>query len=166
MGDNREQQLFGLDRGAGHTLGLVESIMVLMGQEEKLPEADEKDFQRQFKARARKLKRNPNPDDPLHFFNARKAFMQLKSEGLRLEDQDHLGSVGLKKVGHPTQFGYDTPDGTTLINRITDTPATVHDLEASRKARNVFRLPPIDMKKLILDSMLERNAQRERGGLQ
>lgn len=121
--------------------GLGKQPTIMARQDVNLGPEDESDFQTQFRSRARRLGLNEDPNDPLQLFNSRKAYLQLKQEGKRLVDQDHLGSIGLKRPGHPTQFGFDTPDRKTLINRITDKPATQQDIEEATTSRRVLGLP-------------------------
>jgi hypothetical protein len=126
-----------------------------------LSEEDEKEFRKQFVARAKRLGINPDPDSPLGFFNSRKAFLQLKQRGLEFENQDHLGSIGLKRPGHPTQFGFDitplNPTGELLINRITGYPATQQDIIQANAARKLLRIEPLDWTR---ESVLQRERQQ------
>ena len=64
-----------------------------------IPLSNEEEFQRQFISRATRIGRNPDPDDPRHFYNARAAF----DAGVDIEGADHLPSE-FKKPGHPSEF--------------------------------------------------------------
>ena len=62
---------------------------------------EEKDFKKWFELRAKLTGTNPNPDEPLHFYDARGYWSQMKRQGIPPTVTGHLPDT-YKIPGHPT----------------------------------------------------------------
>jgi len=73
-----------------------------------LPDIEEGKFQKWYAGHAKKLNLNPNPDDPKHYYDYRKAY----SEGDEPDSSGHWTSKH-KREGHPRMIvdGVNTKTG-------------------------------------------------------
>ncbi len=66
----------------------------------------ELDFQKAYKAHAAANRLNPNPDDPLHFYDYRKAY---RAGELKTDSKGH-GTSKYKLEGHPNLYKHPTKE--------------------------------------------------------
>jgi len=85
-----------------------------MGDDTQLDEKEEAEFQEWYSSEAKKRKLNPDPDNPLHYYDYRGFYRAQKRGQARIGIEEETGEEEFpdrfKKEGHPTK-GHKTHFG-------------------------------------------------------